>query len=115
MIYGLPFLWGNVATNIMIKRQHTKPYEYNMRSNKAECSTAEGLYCTRYGIKVPICILEFSRSKIILHHFHVDKNEGESVIGYSIIIIHDLMVQLGLFSSFKHQSLQWDGVTAPMK
>ena len=32
-----------------------------------------------------------------------------------MIIGHDLMLQLGLLSEFKHQVLQWDGVTVPMK
>ena len=37
------------------------------------------------------------------------------VIGYDMIIVRDLMVQLGLSSKFKRQFLQWDGVTVPMK
>ena len=32
-----------------------------------------------------------------------------------MIIGHDLMVQLGLASGFKHQVLQWDGTTVHMK
>ena len=34
------------------------------------------------------------------HHFHVDNDKGESVIGYEIIIVCDLMVQLGLLTNF---------------
>ena len=58
---------------------------------------------------------EFSGSKIINHHFHVDNNEGESGIGYDIIIVRDMMVQLGLTANFKHQVLQWDGTNLHMK
>ena len=32
-----------------------------------------------------------------------------------MIIGCDVMVQLGLSANFKHQFLQWDGVTVPMK
>ena len=54
---------------------------------------------------------EFSIRNIILRQFHVDNNEGESGIGYYMIIGLDLMVQLGLSVDFKRQFLQWDGVT----
>ena len=50
-----------------------------------------------------------------MHRFHIDKNEGQLVIGYDIIIGRDLMVQLGLSAEFKRQVLEWDGVTVPMK
>ena len=60
-------------------------------------------------------MLEFSNSKIILYWSHVDKNEGESVIGYDMIVVCDLMVQLRLSADFKHQGHQWDGVAVPMK
>ena len=58
---------------------------------------------------------EFSNSKTINHHFHVDNNKGESGIGYDMIIGHELMVQLGLTDNFKRQLLQWDGATVHMK
>ena len=35
---------------------------------------------------------------IIPHCFRVTNNEGESVIGYDMISIHDVMVNLGLMS-----------------
>ena len=41
--------------------------------------------------------------------------KGESGIGYAMIIGSDLLVQIGLLAEFKHQVLQWDGVTVPMK
>ena len=84
-------------------------------SDKVEYSTATGLYCATHDSKVPFCMPYFSSSKIILHRFHVDNNEGESDIGYSIIIGRDLMVQLGLLADFKHQVLQWGGLTLPTK
>ena len=58
---------------------------------------------------------KFSSSKIINHCFHVDKDEGESVIGYYLTICRDLMVHLGLTADFKRQVLQWDGATVNMK
>ena len=65
-----------------------------MRSNKVECSKVTGLYCKAHGVKVPFFMPEFSIRKIIFHHFHVDNNEGESVIEYDMIIGRDLMLHL---------------------
>ena len=56
----------------------------------------------------------FSIRKIINHIFHVNNNEGESDIGYWMIIGLNLIVQLGLPANFKNQVLQWDGATVHM-
>ena len=42
----------------------------------------------------------FSSIKIIYRQFNVDNNEGDSLIGYDIIIGCDLMVQIGLMVDF---------------
>ena len=99
----------------MIKRQRTKHYERNMRSNKLEYSNAAGVYCTTHGVKVSFCIPELSSRKIINHCFHVYNNKGESGIEYDMIIGRDMMVQLGLTTDFKYQFLQWDVSTVHMK
>ena len=57
----------------------------------------------------------FSSSKIIEHHSDVENNKGESGIGYDMIIVRDLMVQLGLTANFKRQLIKWDGTTVPIK
>ena len=77
-----------------------------MCSNKVEYSTIAGPYYITHNIKVPFCMPEFSISKIILYHFHVDNNEGESGIVYDMIIVFDLMLQLGLSDNFRCQLLQ---------
>ena len=53
--------------------------------------------------------------KIINHRFHVDKDKGESGIGYDMIMGRDLMLHLGLTADFKRPFLQWDGATVHMK
>ena len=58
---------------------------------------------------------EFSISKIIEHHFHVNNRKVESSIGYAMIIGSDLMVQVGPMADFKRQVLQWDGAKVSMK
>ena len=58
---------------------------------------------------------EFSISRIINHHLHVDNDKGESDIGYDMIIGHELMVKLCLMADFKLQLIQWNGTTVPMK
>ena len=50
-------------------------------------------------------MMEFSSRKIIDHIFHVDNDNGESGIGYDIIIGCGLMVQLVLTDGFKRQVL----------
>ena len=80
-----------------------------------EYITAAGMYCTTNDVKVPFRIPEFSKNNIIPHKFHVDNNEGESGIGYDMIIGRDLMVQVGFSDNFKRQLLQWDGDIVLMK
>ena len=58
---------------------------------------------------------EISSSKIINHRFHVDNNKGELGIGYDMIIVRELMVQLGLTENFKRQVLQCYGATVHIK
>ena len=80
----------------MIKSQHIKPYNRDMRSNKVECSTVAGPYCTMHDVNLLFCMPAFYIRKITSQQFHVDKNEGKPDIGYDTIIGRDLMVQLGL-------------------
>ena len=68
-----------------------------------------------HDVKVPLCIPEFSISKIINHRFHSERGKGQSSIGYDMIIDHDLMVELGLLANFKRQLLQQEGTTVPTK
>ena len=86
-----------------------------MWSNKVEYSTPYGVYCMMHDSKVPFCVPEFSRSKIIHNCCHVNNYRGELGICYDMIIGRDLMVQLVLTSYFKHKFLQWGGVTVHMK
>ena len=76
----------------MIKIRHTKHYEGKMRSNRVYYSKAAGVYCINHDVEVTFCIPEFSIRKIINRRFHVDNDEGESGIGYDMIIGRDLMV-----------------------
>ena len=115
IISGLTCMWDSGATGRIIKSLNTKNYERKMCSNKVEYITAIGPYCTTHDVKVQFWMPEFSSIKIILQLFHVDKNEGESGIGYDMIIGYNLMEQHWLFTNFKHKVLQWDGVTVLMK
>ena len=45
-------------------------------------------------------MLEISGRKIINHIFYVDNDEGESGVGYDMIIDRNLMVQLGPYRQF---------------
>ena len=99
----------------MIKMLHTKRYKRNMCSNKVECIKSAGPYCKMHDANMPFFMPAFGSNRIILHRFHIDKNEGKSVIEYDMIIGRDLMVKISLSADFKHQGLQWVVVTLPMK
>ena len=86
-----------------------------MRSNKVEYSTATGPYCTPNYDKLKFCMQEFSSKNIIQQHFHVNRNKGELVIGYDMIIGRDLMEKWGLSAYFRRQVIQFDGLTVTMK
>ena len=98
-----------------MNRKHTIPYDHRINYNRVKCSTASGTYCTAQFVNVPFCIPEFSSRKIISHQFHVANDEGDSGIGYVMVIGPNLMVQLGLMSDFKIQFIQWDSAEVTMK
>ena len=56
----------------------------------------------------------FSRRKIISHQFHVDINEGESGIGYEIIEVRELVVQIILVDGFGHRFQSWENYIVTM-
>ena len=85
-------MWDIRDTNTKIKRRHNKLYKRKIHSNKVEYSTDAVTYWTTHDVKVSLIMLEFSSSKIILHHFHDNNNEGELGVYYDIIIGRDLMV-----------------------
>ena len=68
-----------------------------------------------HNVKVPFCMPELSIRKIISHRFHVDNDEVKSEIGYDMIIVCDLMVQLDLPDKFYCQVIQWNEVNVPIK
>ena len=72
------------------------------------------MYFKTHDVKVPFCMPESSRSKIINNRFHYNNDKGESGICHDMIICRDLVVQLGLTADFKRQVLQWGGATVHM-
>ena len=75
----------------MIKRRHTRPHERIMCYNKVKYITYEVPYYTAHDVKVPLFMPEFSIRNIISHRFYVDNDEGESGIGYDMVIGRGLM------------------------
>ena len=102
---GLTCLWDNVATNTMIKCKRIDPYRSRLMANNVKYSTAAGPYKTKNDVKVPFRMSELSIGNIITHIFHVYKTWVDEVIGYYIIIFHDLMVKLGPEVEFVRQIL----------
>ena len=98
----------------MIKT-HTIYFDRRMRYNKVKYITATVIYCTRHDSRVTFCMPEFSIGKIINNNFHINNEKGESGIGYVMIIVLDLMVEIFMTDSFKHQVHQQDGATVHMK
>ena len=94
-------LWVTVDSNRITKIKYIDPYQSKIRPTKVEYSTASGVYYNTLDVKVYFFIIELSIRKVIIHRFIVNYNEGDTVIGYNIIIGHDLMVQLVLVANFK--------------
>ena len=76
----------------MINRNGINIYKSIFISNKFECITAAGLYCTTHGAKVLFSMPDFSRSKNITHRLNIDTKEEELGIGYEIMIGQDLTI-----------------------
>ena len=55
---------------------------------------------------------EFSDKKNITWHFSVFK---EKEIGYDIVIVRDLMKELGMDISFTKESVSWEVIEIPMR
>ena len=65
VVVGMKALWDSGATDIIIKREKTKPYEFKISYNKVEYSNSAGTYFTTHYVKAPFFIPELSSSKII--------------------------------------------------
>ena len=80
-----------------------------------ESIASAGLYFTTHGVNMSFVMPEFSSSRIINHHSHVNNDKGKPYICHEMLIGCALTVQLILLSDFKRQVLQWDGVNILMK
>ena len=58
---------------------------------------------------------EISRRKNITSCFRIDNKEGDSEIGYDMIIGYVFMLQLGLMNKFIYKSIAWDDYVLSMK
>ena len=76
---------------------------------------AAGTYGTTHDVKVSFCNPDFSRREKKSHRFHVDNYEGESGIGYGIILGPELMVYLVMMVDLKCNVLQWYSAAVPTK
>ena len=112
---GITFLWEIGSNHRMIERKHINPYKSKLRANKVEYNTASGPYKTTHDAKVPFSMPQFSNRKIITHCFHIGNTQGDTGIGYVMIIGHDLMFQLGLKEKFGRQLLEWGKTETTMK
>ena len=104
---GLTLLWQIGSTDIMIKPNNVNPNNSKLRANKFQYNMAFGPYKTTHDVKVLFIMPQFSNRKIITHRFHIDNAQGDTGVGYEMIIVHYLMVQLGLKENFGRQILEW--------
>ena len=52
---------------------------------------------------------------MISKRFHVNDKEGNVCIGYEMIMVCKLMVQLGLVADYKHKAIEWDNTVVNIK
>ena len=88
----------------MINSKHINPYNYKLRANKVEYSTAAGPYKTTNDAKVSFIISDFYRIKNTTHRLKINNTKGHASIGYAMIIGHELIVQFGLKANFGRQN-----------
>ena len=81
--------------------------------NKVEYCTDSGTYCTTHDVKVPFLMPQLSTRKMITHRFHIYNGYGVTFMVHEMIIVYDLMVQLGLIASFKCNLLEQDFSVVP--
>ena len=103
------------ASEILIKSKYINNYKAKIQPKKVEYSTATSMYCTTHDVKFPFCMPEFSITKIITNQFYINDGEGDTLMGYEIIIGRDLMVQFEMISYFKRKSVEWYGGVVTMK
>ena len=112
---GLTLLWDIGSTYIIIKIKHINPYNSKLRAKKVKYINSSGPYKTTHDVKVPFSMTEFSNKRIITHRFHIDNAQGDTGIGYAMIIGCDLMVKLGPKANFGRQIMEWGKTALTMK
>ena len=64
---------------------------------------------------MPFCMPYFPSRNIITHQFNDNDDKYDAVIGYYMIIVRDLMVNIGIIASFKRKVLEWDDFVVHIK
>ena len=70
----------------MIKHKHINPYNFKLRSNNVDYSTADIPCRNTHDVKITFSMPEFSSRKIIIHDFHVDNTRVDKGIVFDMIV-----------------------------
>ena len=77
--------------------------------------TKGGVYQTNKKCKLPFKLVEFDMQTTINWEFHVDETTKPEDSNYDMIIGRDLLGELGMDICFSTSTIQWRGVSVPMR
>ena len=88
-------------------------YASNKKKEKeSNYATGSGVLKTKYESEIHFTLPEFSDKKIIKWTFNITDSKD---LGYDIIIGRDILTELGISLSFKNKSVEWEGISIPMR
>ncbi|HEY9708671.1 MAG TPA: reverse transcriptase family protein, partial [Oculatellaceae cyanobacterium] len=93
-------------------------FTHGYKASKVEVTrwmTKGGIYQTNKKCKVPFKLIEFDMQTTINWEFHIDETTKPEHSNYDMIIGRDLLGELGIDICFSTNTIQWRGVSVPMR
>jgi hypothetical protein len=109
----LKVLIDTSASKTIVKYQHTCKLKHSKdyEEKQTHFETTVGTFSTHAKAKIQFSLNEFFKKRLIEHVAHVAKD----LSNYDMIISRDLLHELGIDVKFSTKTIEWDGVSIPMK
>ncbi len=105
---------GTTAT-ILLKKFVRKGRAKSYKGKTVSWNTMGGSFLTKQKCLVDFKFPEFSNSKTVTYVVHVDERTPRSTATYDMIIGMDLITDLGINIQTSQKSVEWEGITIPLK
>jgi hypothetical protein len=101
------------ASKTIVKYQHTHKLKHSKDYEEKQTyfQTTVGTILTHAKAKIQFSLNEFFKKRLIEHVAHVAKD----LSNYDMIIGRDLLHELCIDAKFSTKTMEWDGVSIPMK